>query len=223
MAAMARMVSAAQATSSATTASLCLPASSRVSGFSVPQLPARRRRSHGHKAAAVRAEAAKPQQQQEEVPAASSPQSNDSSFDGAVRFLAKPVAAALAAALVLGAVPDDALAAQGGGRVGGRAFRSSGPSMRTAPSPRQDYGSRSAPPPSGGYGGGYAVPVPQPYFSPFGGFSPFGFSPFGFAPTFFLGGSSIFNLFVMLILFQVVFSVIRGFMASRRRDDDDMY
>jgi hypothetical protein len=45
----------------------------------------------------------------------------------AVRF-AKPVAAALAASLLLSAVvPEEALAARSGGRVGGSSFRSSAP------------------------------------------------------------------------------------------------
>ena len=48
--------------------------------------------------------------------------------------LALPVAATLAASLLLGAtLPEDALAARSGGRVGGSSFRSSAP--RSAPAP----------------------------------------------------------------------------------------
>ena len=48
--------------------------------------------------------------------------------------LAVPVAATLAASLLLGAaLPEDALAARSGGRVGGSSFRSSAP-PRSAPS-----------------------------------------------------------------------------------------
>lgn len=57
---------------------------------------------------------------------------------GVAARLSKPVAAALAACLLLGAaVPEEALAARSGGRAGGSSFRSSAP--RSAPAPRSGY------------------------------------------------------------------------------------
>lgn len=83
--------------------------------------------------------------------------------------------AAVAALVATLALPlDPALAARGGGRVGGSSFRSA-PSMRAAP--RSGYSGGGGIP--GGYGGGYYGAGPSvfmsPFFLPFGGFGLGGF------------------------------------------------
>ncbi|CAL5221088.1 g3215 [Coccomyxa viridis] len=130
----------------------------------------------------------------------------------------KLASAALAASLLLSAaVPEDALAARSGGRVGGSSFRSSAPraAPRAAPAPRssgpavRNYNNYySAPPLVGGYGGyGYGG----------GGIS---IMPSFGMPLFYGGG--IFNFFVVMFVASAVLGVVRN-LASRGRSNDDEF
>lgn len=133
--------------------------------------------------------------------------------------VAKMATAALAASLLLSAaLPEDALAARSGGRVGGSSFRSSAPraAPRAAPSPRSSGPSvrnnnyYSAPPlvsPFGGYGYGYGG----------GGISMF--PSFG-VPLFYGGG--IFNFLIFMFVASAVLGVVRN-LAGRGRSNDDEF
>ncbi|CAK0771199.1 hypothetical protein CVIRNUC_003843 [Coccomyxa viridis] len=133
--------------------------------------------------------------------------------------VAKVAGVALAASLLLSAVvPEDALAARSGGRVGGSSFRSSAPraAPRAAPSPRsggpsvRQYNNyiSPAPPLVGGYGGyGYGG----------GGLSIF---PSYGVPLFYGGG--IFNFFIFMFVASAVLGVVRN-LASRGRSNDDEF
>lgn len=114
-----------------------------------------------------------------------------------VRKISGPVAALLVCTLLTGVViPDEALAARSGGRIGGAAFRSM---------PRGGGGFRQynyysspgiAPPLMGGYG--------------------YGMMPSFFFPIGFGGG---FNIFITLFVISSVVNAIKGF--QRRKDDED--
>lgn len=127
--------------------------------------------------------------------------SNDDKSFEIVRQISAPVATLLVCALVSGAViPEEALAARSGGRMGGSSFRSRAPSMpRGGGSYRQyNYYSspRIAPPLVGGYG-------------------------YGFMPSFFfpIGFGGIFNIFITLFIVSSVFNAIKSF--QQRKDDED--
>ncbi|KAF5742911.1 La-related protein 6 isoform 1 [Tripterygium wilfordii] len=132
--------------------------------------------------------------------------------------LAKLAIVTLAAGvLTLGSV-GGASAAKSGGRVGGQAFRPSGP----RPSPRINNNSRTniyvnppvAPPLVGGYGYGYGVPF-------YGGW---GWSPFSFfapGPSVAVGIGGGFDVFFLFILLGAFAAVVRRFTESR--DDEDEY
>eukprot|EP00210_Caulerpa_lentillifera_P003098 g2960.t1 len=128
-------------------------------------------------------------------------QDERSSF-GLVRQISGPVTALLVCALLSGAViPEEALAARSGGRIGGSAFRSRAPSM-----------------PSGG-GGSYRQ---YNYYSSPGIAPPLvGGYGYGIMPSFFfpIGFGGIFNIFIALFLISSVFNAIRDF--QQRKDDED--
>lgn len=108
-------------------------------------------------------------------------------------------------ALVLGLAlghANDALAAAGGGRIGGGSFR--------APAPSRSYSSpRTYAPPGGGYypgGGGYY---------PGGGF---GF-PF-LVPTFFVGGGGLFTVLIFFAIATFLFQSFRRISGGESLDYD---
>ncbi|XP_058113707.1 uncharacterized protein LOC131256715 [Magnolia sinica] len=132
--------------------------------------------------------------------------------------LAKLAIVTLAAGvLTLGSV-HEASAAKTGGRVGGQAFRSAAPKA----SPPRINNSRTnvyinppvAPPLVGGYGYGFGVPF-------YGGW---GWSPFSFfapGPSVAVGIGGGFDIFVLLIVFGVVTSIIRRIRGPRDDDEDN--
>eukprot|EP00640_Fibrocapsa_japonica_P001507 CAMPEP_0113934494 /NCGR_PEP_ID=MMETSP1339-20121228/1817_1 /TAXON_ID=94617 /ORGANISM="Fibrocapsa japonica" /LENGTH=388 /DNA_ID=CAMNT_0000936327 /DNA_START=73 /DNA_END=1239 /DNA_ORIENTATION=+ /assembly_acc=CAM_ASM_000762 len=106
-------------------------------------------------------------------------------------------ATALSALLIAGSLfvtPQETIAAQSGGRVGGRSFSSSPTRQYASPPVQQQYA------PSAG-----TVPVPVPV-SPFG-FSPFGYG-FGFGMSPFGFGVSYFNPINAIVLGAVAYGVI---------------
>jgi uncharacterized membrane protein len=110
--------------------------------------------------------------------------------------------AGLAALLLAGAAPEEALAARSGGRMGGGSFRSMPRSMPRAsagPSVR-NYNTYIAPPLVSPYGFGV------PFFG--GGVM---VSPFG------IGG--IFNILFIMFAFNVVLSVARNFIEADKDKD----
>eukprot|EP00271_Cylindrocystis_brebissonii_P010096 TRINITY_DN26194_c0_g1_i1.p1 TRINITY_DN26194_c0_g1~~TRINITY_DN26194_c0_g1_i1.p1 ORF type:complete len:409 (+),score=82.95 TRINITY_DN26194_c0_g1_i1:161-1387(+) len=113
------------------------------------------------------------------------------------------VCAVFLAAAVLVGVPDAAVAASGGGRIGGKAFGGGGYSA-----PSQVY---TAPPQAS------STIVAVPYYapSPFG-FSPFGWSPFSFGPSIVLGGGGVLTLIAVLAIF---YFVTNTFLSN---SDDDL-
>lgn len=112
---------------------------------------------------------------------------------------------AMACAMLLATAPDEALAA-GGGRVGGRSFRSQ-------PRPRT-----SAPRAGGGYGGYYGGPlVAPPIYG--GGF--YGFSPFMPVYGMGFGGGFIFQIALLMFFVQFVRSAVSRVFGKRDEDDDD--
>ncbi|XP_028751335.1 uncharacterized protein LOC114711151 [Neltuma alba] len=131
--------------------------------------------------------------------------------------LAKLALVAVAAGvLTLGSV-HDASAAKSGGRVGGKAFRSSAPRS----SPRINNNSRTniyvnppvAPPLVGGYGYGYGVPF-------YGGW---GWSPFSFfapGPSVAVGIGGGFDAIVLFLVLGAAAAVVRRFFRSRDEEDD---
>eukprot|EP00899_Mesostigma_viride_P025597 jgi/Mesvir1/6221/Mv00901-RA.1 len=131
----------------------------------------------------------------------------------------QPLAVALAAAVLLAGSPDEALAAQSGGRVGGRAFSGGSRTQSRGPPPPAATSS-AAPPVVNNY---YAAPpVVSPFgFSPFG-FSPFGFSPFGFAPVISVGvpGGGLFSFFIFMITVSFVISAVGSFLAKKQEEKD---
>lgn len=81
---------------------------------------------------------------------------------------ARKTAAVLTVVAMLAAPMNAALAASGGGRIGGSQFRA--PAMRSAPAPSRSYGGPgvySAPAPSIGYGYGYGYGAPSIFVNPF--------------------------------------------------------
>ncbi|KAL4857685.1 hypothetical protein ACK3TF_002116 [Chlorella vulgaris] len=127
--------------------------------------------------------------------------------------LALPAAALMGAALLFAATPDAAEAARSGGRVGGSSGFRSAPraaAPRSSASSSSSSSSRTiirnntyiAPPVFGGYGFGM----------PFGGFGGF-----GVMPVFGLG--TLFNIMLLGIIIQVVFSVISGFTNEKKKAD----
>ncbi|KAK9845976.1 hypothetical protein WJX81_007381 [Elliptochloris bilobata] len=137
--------------------------------------------------------------------------------------LAVPFTGALAAAMLLGAaVPQDALAARSGGRVGGSSFRSSAPSRSMAP---QSGG-------GGGGGGGGGATVRNynyyggPSYSPplIGGYGYGGYGGGLFAPSFALpvfGFGGFFNFIFFMFAVSAVLGVARSLLSRRNDDFDD--
>ncbi|CAI5953285.1 unnamed protein product [Closterium sp. NIES-64] len=126
----------------------------------------------------------------------------------ALKAAVKPALAALLISAVLAAgAPDAALAAMGGGRIGGSGFGAS--RMRSY-----------APPPSAPRGGGYSYNAPPvivgpsvPFFAP----SPF----FFFGPSIAYGGGGgggIFNLLVIGIVIWFVSQSVMGFLSSAQEE-----
>lgn len=120
-----------------------------------------------------------------------------------VNKFALPVATLVASALVCGAiVPEEALAAKSGGRVGGSSFKSR--RVQTSAAPRTTVNNVVVAP-------GVAAP---PVYAGYGYGSPFGFS---IMPTFvmpfpFFGG--LLQIFLLMAVVSVVFNVIRGIAAA---------
>ncbi|CAI5510247.1 unnamed protein product [Closterium sp. Naga37s-1] len=125
----------------------------------------------------------------------------------ALKAAVKPALAALLISAVLAAgAPDAALAAMGGGRIGGSGFGAS--RMRSY-----------APPPSAPRGGGYSYNAPPvivgpsvPFFAP----SPFFF--FGPSIAYGGGGGGIFNLLVIGIVVWFVSQSVMGFVSSTQEE-----
>ncbi|GJP58689.1 hypothetical protein CLOP_g2338 [Closterium sp. NIES-67] len=122
----------------------------------------------------------------------------------AVKAAVKPILAAALIAFVLTGAPNDALAAQGGGRVGGSSFSAS--RANTYAPPAATYG---APAPV------IVAPPVVPFFMP----TPFFGFPF-FGPTISLGGGG--GLFGFLILGIAVFFIaqtVMGFLADSAEEE----
>jgi uncharacterized membrane protein len=144
-----------------------------------------------------------------------------------VQKLALPAAAFMAAALMFASTPDAAEAARSGGRMGGSSFSSR---PRSAPSRAPSRG------PSGGGGGvrNYNYYSAPPIISPFGGYG-MGYGGYGMgggglflSPVFGIG--SLFNIFILMIVANVVLSTIRNFTNKddkdaswKDKDDDDKW
>ncbi|WCJ42226.1 hypothetical protein M5689_023047 [Euphorbia peplus] len=137
--------------------------------------------------------------------------------------LAKLAIVTLAAGvLTLGSV-GDASAGKSGGRIGGQAFKSSGPRGGSAPRPRINNNSRTniyvnpqiAPPLVGGYGyGGYGAPY-------YGGW---GWSPFSFfapGPSVAIGIGGGFETLAFFLFLGAAAAVIRRFTGGGSRNDFD--
>jgi len=148
---------------------------------------------------------------------------NGQNFGDVLQSVKAPLAALCAAALLTGAiVPEEALAARSGGRVGGSSFSA----RRSAPSaPR-------AGPSSGPTIRNYNYYAPPPVVAPplIGGF---GFPGFGFGgyggvavgPAVVVPGfgfiSSLFSLFFLIITLSFILNVIRGIMNNKNDRYDD--
>lgn len=134
--------------------------------------------------------------------------------------LAKLAIVTLAAGvLALGSV--NPASAASGGRVGGKAFKSSAPRASRPSGPRINNSRTNiyvnpplAPPLVGGYGYGYGVPF-------YGGW---GWSPFSFfspGPTLAIGGG--FDTLVLFMLIGAATAVVRRFFGSGAEEKDDDY
>jgi len=121
--------------------------------------------------------------------------------------IAAPMVAALAAAMLTGAVvPEKAWAARSGGRMGGSSFRSmpraGGGGGRYSGYGGYSGGAMVAPPLVGGYGYGGVMPI---FFPGFG---------FGF-------GGGLFQIFIALFIINAIVSAIRNSAGSDNNDDFD--
>jgi uncharacterized membrane protein len=151
--------------------------------------------------------------------------SNKGEEQTVVRKMAVPVAATVAASLLLGAqmvAPEEAMAARSGGRAGASSFSA----RRAAPS-------RAAATRAGPQVNNYSTTIvaAPPVYSPFG-FGGFGYGGFSFMPVVpipFFGGILQF-MFLMLIV-SFVFNVIKGAIGaasgansnkSKSQDWDDL-
>ncbi|KAK4760179.1 hypothetical protein SAY87_023310 [Trapa incisa] len=131
--------------------------------------------------------------------------------------LAKFAMVALAAGVLTFGSVDDALAGKSGGRIGGQAFRSSGPRVSA---PRGNSRTNIyinppvAPPLVGGYGYGYGVPF-------YGGW---GWSPFSFfvpGPSVAVGIGGGLDLLALFLFIGAISAVIRRFIGSRNEEEED--
>eukprot|EP00897_Mesotaenium_endlicherianum_P005606 jgi/Mesen1/5073/ME000252S04185 len=143
----------------------------------------------------------------------SEPQRSEHGMNG--HKMATALVSLAAAGAVLLAPAGDALAAKGGGRVGGSAFRSA-PSQESAPrvnnSRTNIYVAPGAAPPiyGGGYGGYYGAPAYGGY-----GWSPF--SSFSYGPSIVVGGGGFLSFIFFIFIAGFVLNAIRGFF---NRDDE---
>lgn len=137
--------------------------------------------------------------------------------------MALPLAGMVAAAMLAGAfVPEEAMAARSGGRVGGGGF-----SGRSSAGMRSAAPSRSAPAPETSVRtyNSYTYAAPPVVVAPSYGYhpSPFGFGGgFGFptiVPIGFFGGGLL-QFFVLMMVISVVFNVISG-IASKASSGKD--
>ena len=123
--------------------------------------------------------------------------------------------ALLASSLILSAplaMPDDAWAARSSGRVGGSSFRSAPRAAPRAAAPRGGNTNIYVAPPLGGYGYGYGGMsfMPSIFMPGFG----FGFGGFSLIST-------LVQLFVVVTLLNIAFSVFQGISSGGGRDKDD--
>lgn len=123
--------------------------------------------------------------------------------------MALPLVVAIAGAMLAGAaMPDDAMAARSGGRMGGSSFRSARPApSRGAPARSgATYNTYVAPPVYGGYGYGYG-----------------GGMPFFVAPIFGFGFGGFLQFILGMVVVSTVFNVIRSIASpgDRKRDRDE--
>lgn len=135
--------------------------------------------------------------------------------------LAMPLAGFVAAAMLAGAlIPEEAMAARSGGRVGGGGF-SSGRSMGRSAAP-----SRSAPAPAPSAAGrtynSYTYAAPPVIVSPGYGY---GMSPFGgFMPSYGVvgfGGGGLLQFFFLMVAVSVVFNVISSVSSAVSSGKED--
>ncbi|CAD7700920.1 unnamed protein product [Ostreobium quekettii] len=121
--------------------------------------------------------------------------------------LAGPVVAAVAAAMLTGAmVPEEAWAARSGGRMGGSSFRA----MPRAGGGGGRYSGY------GGYSGGALVAPPLVGGYGYGGVMPFFFPGFGFG-----FGGGLFQIFIAMFLINAVVNAIRNVTEGDKDDDFD--
>ncbi|CAI5464804.1 unnamed protein product [Closterium sp. Yama58-4] len=122
----------------------------------------------------------------------------------AVKAAVKPILAAALIASVLTGTPNDALAAQGGGRVGGSSFSAS--RANTYAPPAATY---AAPP--------VVVAPVTPFFMP----TPFFGFPF-FGPTFSIslgGGGGVFGFLFLAIAVYFIAQTVMGFLADSAEEE----
>ncbi|CAI5500242.1 unnamed protein product [Closterium sp. Naga37s-1] len=135
----------------------------------------------------------------ETVPSVQRPARLTESVTEAVKAAVKPILAAALIASVLTGTPNDALAAQGGGRVGGSSFSAS--RANTYAPPAATY---AAPP--------VVVAPVTPFFMP----TPF----FFFGPTISLGGGGgIFGFLFLAIAVYFVAQTVMGFLADSAEEE----
>ncbi|CAI5461100.1 unnamed protein product [Closterium sp. Yama58-4] len=135
----------------------------------------------------------------EAVPSVQWPAKLTESVTEAVKAAVKPILAAALIASVLTGTPNDALAAQGGGRVGGSAFSAS--RANTYAPPAATY---AAPP--------VVVAPVTPFFMP----TPF----FFFGPTIPLGGGGgVFGFLILAIAVYFIAQTVMGFLADSAEEE----
>ncbi|CAI5991702.1 unnamed protein product [Closterium sp. NIES-64] len=135
----------------------------------------------------------------ETVPSVQRPARLTESVTEAVKAAVKPILAAALIASVLTGTPNDALAAQGGGRVGGSSFSAS--RANTYAPPAATY---AAPP--------VVVAPVTPFFMP----TPF----FFFGPTISLGGGGgIFGFLFLAIAVYFIAQTVMGFLADSAEEE----
>ncbi|CAI7769410.1 unnamed protein product [Closterium sp. NIES-54] len=116
----------------------------------------------------------------------------------AVKAAVKPILAAALIASVLTGTPNDALAAQGGGRVGGSSFSAS--RANTYAPPAATY---AAPP--------VVIAPVTPFFMP---------TPFFFGPTISLGGGGgVFGFLFLAIAVYFIAQTVMGFLADSAEEE----
>eukprot|EP00270_Netrium_digitus_P018325 TRINITY_DN694_c0_g1_i5.p1 TRINITY_DN694_c0_g1~~TRINITY_DN694_c0_g1_i5.p1 ORF type:complete len:415 (-),score=88.99 TRINITY_DN694_c0_g1_i5:197-1441(-) len=155
---------------------------------------------------------------QENASALSLASAENFSIAGLVESLLKPAFAAFLVGALLCGNPGDALAAQGGGRVGGKNFSASRERMYSPPV-RSSTTTIITPGPT------YVTP----YYAPTPFFGGWGWSPFSFwaGPSVTVGvgggGFGLFGFLLFGILIFVVANAVTGYLSQGGDDEDDFY